>query len=174
MSCDYVNYVILQAYKSRTFIFLILIILLISMFIDDNSYNVALAFIIFILEVSDTDIYLKIFGKNDDKIKEDIFIRDKFVVIIVLLDIFISMSFSKVLIWIYMNHHRLYLDNLKLIDYFNFGLFRFVIFSLFYLVTITYIDKIKDKYKTFLKIYMSLRNNIITQIRMIRIYRKKS
>ena len=149
MSCDYINYVILQAYKSRTFIFLILIILLISMSIDDNSYNVALAFIIFILGVSDTDIYLKLFGMNDDKIKEDIFIRDKFVVIIILFDIFTSMSFGKVLIWIYMNYHRLSLDNLNLVDYFNFGLFRFLIFSLFYLITIIYIDKIKDKFKTF-------------------------
>lgn len=149
MICDYVNYIVYQKYESKTFVFLILIILFISISINDNTYNVVLAFLIYILGFSDADTYLKFFKIKNARIKKDVISRDKFIVILVLLDIFISMSFSKLLIRVYLYFKRLSIENMILEDYFNYGLFRFLIFSVLYLFTLDNANKIKEKINKF-------------------------
>lgn len=151
MVCDYINYMCFQKYKSKTFILLILTIIIFSTSLQDNTYNVAIAFILFILGLLDDDLFENLFGVEGKFINKTKLNKEKFLIVLILVEIFIAMLVGKYLIYLFLYYKEKIIEDMTWLDRAKYGASRFLVAAILISLTLNNFNKIFEYSRDFFK-----------------------
>lgn len=148
---DYSNFMLFQSLKSKTFILFILITYIMAISLQDNTYNVALAFILFILGLLDDDFFYNLFGICGKDINKNKLNEDKFLSVLILVDIFLAMLIGKYIVYAILNIKSIRIEDLNMIDKAKYGAPRFFIAAILVSITLYRFNNIIGRTKGFFK-----------------------
>lgn len=147
---DYFNYTIFDNYSFIVMLSIFILIIFISMSIDENSYSIALGFITFIFSITDIQVFERLFDVNEGKLSPSKLLNYKFLSIVCLLVVFIVMNISKFILNIYFNFAGISLEELPLTKLIKYGSYRFLAFSIIFSTALYYMNSIKKMIGKFL------------------------
>lgn len=140
---DFLNYFIFDNYSFIVIFLLFIIIIFISMSIDESSFSIALGFITFIFSITDNNVLERLFKIDEVKLSETKMLDFKLLSIILLLTVFFVMSISKYILIVYLKSIGSSIDQLSLSEFIKYGSYRFFAFSIIISIAYYFRDGIK-------------------------------
>lgn len=140
---DFLNYFIFDKYKFIVVFSTFILIVFISMSIDESSFSIALGFITFIFSITDNNVLERLFKIKEVKLSETKMLDFKLLSIILLLTVFFVMSISKYILIVYLKSIGSSIDELSLKEFIKYGSYRFFAFSIIISIAYYFRDGIK-------------------------------